>query len=590
MGVVYRALDPVLKRRVAIKVMSDAFAQNDDLRERFLREAQAAGSLQHPNVITIYDFGEVDGHLYIAMEFVEGQDVAELLAHQVPLTLTNKLDIAIGVLQGLAFAHKRGIVHRDVKPANIRVDVDGNARIMDFGVAHLASSEMTRTGVMVGTPSYMAPEQIVGGKVGPETDLFSVGAVLYELLTGTRPFAGGPLQAVMYRVLSETPMPLDTAAPGLPARLNEIVMRALAKEPEKRYTSALAMANDLLAVRASLDVGVSSPGTLSLRHTIESALDERRTSQFKAMRRRRVALSSAGLAAAAVLVLSGWLIARRGIATREPTAAASLAGSAASPPTQPPVAVTSAPASSLDSGSSAQHQADRPQPVQSAKRAPSSPPVPSGQRAAEQPSLTKIPRGSVSPPASNVPPRSATQPAVSSSPNGAAASPNSVTVSVPPPIAPPASTAPANTTVVRPNPPASTTPIAGAPGATSTTAAAANTTSASASSANAGAEIANVIDAYARAIGSRDMGQLRRVYSMITSDQASAFSDFFSSTRTLRAVLAVKSLQVDGNHATAHVAGTYEFTTTAGRAQQQAATFQVELRRESGVWKLIAVR
>jgi eukaryotic-like serine/threonine-protein kinase len=353
MGVVYRALDPVLKRRVAIKVMSDAFAQNDDLRERFLREAQAAGSLQHPNVITIYDFGEVDGHLYIAMEFVEGQDVAELLAHQVPLTLANKLDIAIGVLQGLAFAHKRGIVHRDVKPANIRVDVDGNARIMDFGVAHLASSEMTRTGVMVGTPSYMAPEQIVGGKVGPETDLFSVGAVLYELLTGTRPFAGGPLQAVMYRVLSETPMPLDTAAPGLPARLNEIVMRALAKEPEKRYTSALAMANDLLAVRASLDVGVSSPGTLSLRHTIESALDERRTSQFKAMRRRRVALSSVGLAAAAVLVLSGWLIARRSIATREPTAAASLAGSAESPPTPPPVAVTSAPAPSPDPGLSA---------------------------------------------------------------------------------------------------------------------------------------------------------------------------------------------------------------------------------------------
>jgi eukaryotic-like serine/threonine-protein kinase len=250
MGIVYRALDPVLQRRVAIKVMSDAFAQNDDLRERFLREAQAAGSLQHPNVITIYDFGEVEGHLYIAMEFVEGQDVAELLAHEVPLTVTHKVDIAIGVLQGLAFAHKRGIVHRDIKPANIRVDADGNARIMDFGVAHLASSEMTRTGVVIGTPSYMAPEQILGGKVGPEADIFSVGAVLYELLTGTRPFAGGPLQAVMYRVLSEPPMPVDVAVPGLPAKLNEIVMRALAKEPDKRYNSALAMANDLLSVRA----------------------------------------------------------------------------------------------------------------------------------------------------------------------------------------------------------------------------------------------------------------------------------------------------------------------------------------------------
>ena len=273
MGVVYRACDPVLKRRVAIKVMSDAFAQNDDLRERFLREAQAAGSLQHPNVITIYDFGEVDGHPYIAMEFVEGQDVAELLAHQVPLTTIHKLGIAIDVLQGLAFAHKRGIVHRDIKPANIRVDADGKARIMDFGVAHLASSDMTRSGVMIGTPSYMAPEQIIGGEISPQTDIFSVGAVLYELLTGARPFSGGPLQAVMYRVLSEPPLPLDVSAPALPSRLNDIVMRALAKDPDKRYATALDMANDLLAVRASLDTSSSSHATLSLRATIESALD-----------------------------------------------------------------------------------------------------------------------------------------------------------------------------------------------------------------------------------------------------------------------------------------------------------------------------
>ena len=273
MGVVYRAVDPVLKRRVAIKVMSDAFAQNDDLRERFLREAQAAGSLQHPNVITIYDFGDVDGHPYIAMEFVEGQDVAELIAHQVPLSVVDKLDLAIGVLQGLAYAHKRGIVHRDIKPANIRVDDEGKARIMDFGVAHLASSNMTKSGVMLGTPSYMAPEQIVGGKVGPQTDIFSVGAVLYELLTGARPFEGGTLQAVMYRVLSENPAPLSTVAPGLPARLNDVVMRALAKDAVNRYSSALDMANDLIAIRAAMDASAASPGTLSLRATIESAIE-----------------------------------------------------------------------------------------------------------------------------------------------------------------------------------------------------------------------------------------------------------------------------------------------------------------------------
>jgi len=583
MGVVYRALDPVLQRRVAIKVMSDAFAQNDDLRERFLREAQAAGSLQHPNVITIYDFGEVDGHLYIAMEFVEGQDVAELLAHQVPLTLTNKLDIAIGVLQGLSFAHKRGIVHRDVKPANIRVDADGNARIMDFGVAHLASSEMTRSGVMIGTPSYMAPEQIVGGKVGPETDIFSVGAVLYELLTGARPFAGGPLQAVMYRVLSETPMPLDVAVPGLPARLNEIVMRALTKDPEKRYSSALTMANDLLAVRATLDASVSSPGTVSLRHTIETALDQRRTSQFKAIQRRRIALSGAGIVAAAVLVLSGWFIARRSV-PRDPAPAATLAGSVSPPAIAPTPAVTSAPTSPSASPSTQQQESDRPRLVPSDKRASSSPAAPSGQPVAEQSASKKAPRGTVSPPATNAAPPSTARPVVKSPVNGGT-TPTSAIASVPPPIAPPASSAPANTTVVKPNPPVSIAPTSAATPATTT-----NATPPTASSVNASTEIGNVIDSYARAIESRDMSQLRRVYGMITSDQASAFSDFFSSTRTLRALLAVKSVQVDGNRATAQVAGTYEFTTTAGRAQQQPVTFQAELRHEAGSWKLVAVR
>ena len=195
MGVVYRALDPVLNRPVAIKVMSDALARDTDLRGRFLREAQSAGSLQHPNIITIYDFGEVDGHPFIAMEFVEGADLNELLEQKTPMTLVEKLDVLIDVLNGLAFAHKRGIVHRDIKPGNIRIDGDGRARVMDFGIAHLNSSTMTRTGVMVGTPAYMSPEQITGGDVSPASDLFAVGAVMYELLVGVQAFRGESLQA-----------------------------------------------------------------------------------------------------------------------------------------------------------------------------------------------------------------------------------------------------------------------------------------------------------------------------------------------------------------------------------------------------------
>jgi serine/threonine protein kinase len=139
MGVVYRAIDPILERTVAIKVMNDSIARQDDLRKRFLHEAQAAGSLQHPNVVCIYDLGEADGHLFIAMEFVQGVDLERLIELGEPLSLQAKLDIIIDVLTGLAFAHKRGIVHRDIKPANIRVAEDGRAKIMDFGVAHLAS-------------------------------------------------------------------------------------------------------------------------------------------------------------------------------------------------------------------------------------------------------------------------------------------------------------------------------------------------------------------------------------------------------------------------------------------------------------------
>ncbi|HEX4684444.1 MAG TPA: serine/threonine-protein kinase [Gemmatimonadaceae bacterium] len=552
MGVVYRALDPVLKRRVAIKVMSDAFAQNDDLRERFLREAQAAGSLQHPNVITIYDFGEVDGHLYIAMEFVEGQDVAELLAHEVPLTILNKLDIAIGVLQGLSFAHRRGIIHRDIKPANIRVDSDGNARIMDFGVAHLQSSDMTRSGVMLGTPSYMAPEQIVGGEVGPQTDIFSVGAVLYELLTGTRPFSGGPLQAVMYRVLSENPAPLDTAAMGLPARLNDIVMRALAKEPAKRYASAVEMANDLLAVRSVLDADSTASGTLSLRATIESALDDRRTSEFHRVQRRRAAMTGVGVAAAAALMLVGWLLARRGPVPEHQVVSQTVAA-----PNVGQAPTTTSPAPTLEGAPKKEKNA-----VQSAAAA----------------------AGPVAPPPARPQPQPQTAASRTGRADTTAAVPRTQDKSAPPPVV--------NSPAVSPLPPVSQVPTA--PKDTHTIAPQplppVTAPAPAAAPSNPSVDIAGVVEAYARAIESRDMAELRRVYATITAAQASAFEDFFSSTRALHAALAAKNIQVEGARATARLSGTYDFTNNTGRDQHQTVSFDAEFRREGGVWKLVVVR
>ena len=297
MGVVYRATDPVLNRTVAVKVMCDAVARDDDLRGRFLREAQAAGSLQHPNVITIYDFGEVDGHLFIAMEFVEGQDLEDLANRNVALPFVDKLDIVIDVLSGLAFAHKRGIVHRDIKPANIRIDDEGRARVMDFGIAHLSASSMTRTGIMVGTPAYMAPEQIVGTPVSPATDLFSVGTVLYELLSGSKPFQAESIQSIMYQIVSQPAPPLNSAKLGIPAALESIVNRAMAKDAQDRYPSAVEMANALTAVRAGLDRDASGSKTISLRSAIDMGLTaERAARQRKA--NRRGALIGASAAAA----------------------------------------------------------------------------------------------------------------------------------------------------------------------------------------------------------------------------------------------------------------------------------------------------
>src|SRR6476659_9453527 len=205
MGIVYRATDSVLDRTVAIKVMSASIARQEDLRKRFLREAQAAGSLQHPNVVTVYDLGEADGHLFIAMEFVPGVDLEKMIELGEPMSLQSRLDIIIDVLTGLAYAHRKGIVHRDIKPANIRIAEDGRAKIMDFGVAHLASSSMTSTGSFLGTPSYMAPEQITEGKTTGATDIFAVGGVLYQILTLMKPFEAPTLQNLFFRIITETP-------------------------------------------------------------------------------------------------------------------------------------------------------------------------------------------------------------------------------------------------------------------------------------------------------------------------------------------------------------------------------------------------
>ena len=263
MGEVWRAYDSVIRRYVALKLLSRA-GRSADARERLLREARAAGALQHPNMVTIYDLGEADGQLFIAMELVDGRDLSTLIALREPIPLERKLDLVIEVLQGLSYAHERGVIHRDIKPSNVRIASDGSVKIMDFGIA-LQSADVTGSGAIVGTPTYMAPEQITNGAITPATDVFAVGCLLYELLTYRKPFEGETVNGVLYQVLTTDPKPLRATTPSIPAALERVVSKALIKVPEERYETARQMQSALFAIRAALSGAFDTTERLSLR-------------------------------------------------------------------------------------------------------------------------------------------------------------------------------------------------------------------------------------------------------------------------------------------------------------------------------------
>jgi eukaryotic-like serine/threonine-protein kinase len=249
MGYVYRAVDPLLKRDVALKTMLKDVSDDPDLRSRFMREAQSAGGLRHPNIVTIYDLGEDEqGCPFIAMEFLTGTDLEQIIKNKVDILLPKKLDIIIQTCMGLGYAHNNGIVHRDIKPANIRLLDNGEVKIMDFGIAKITASQFTKTGMVMGTPHYMAPEQIRGEKVDRRADIFSVGVVLYELLTYRKPFPGDNPTTVLFKIIHSEPEPLTDPQFVPPLGLDEIVQKALAKKPEDRYQDCEAVADDLLQV------------------------------------------------------------------------------------------------------------------------------------------------------------------------------------------------------------------------------------------------------------------------------------------------------------------------------------------------------
>ncbi|MGB6120365.1 MAG: serine/threonine-protein kinase, partial [Bacteroidota bacterium] len=258
MGVVYRAEDQKLKRTVALKFLPPELTRDSEARERFVHEAQAASALDHPNICTIYEIDQTDdGQMFIAMTAYKGETLKEKLDRG-PLKLQQALDVAVQMAQGLNKAHEQGIVHRDIKPANVMVTEDGVVKILDFGLAKLGGRTfVTKEGTTLGTAAYMSPEQSRGEDVDQRTDIWSVGVVLYQMVTGQPPFKGDYENAVIYSINNAAPEPLTAVRTGVPMELERIVGKALGKSPSERYQHADDLVTDLRSVRQELETGVS---------------------------------------------------------------------------------------------------------------------------------------------------------------------------------------------------------------------------------------------------------------------------------------------------------------------------------------------
>jgi serine/threonine-protein kinase len=252
MADVYLAHDQLLGREVAVKVLHNHFAEDQEFVERFKREASSAAALSHPNIVGIFDRGEWNGTYYIAMEYVAGRSLKAIVRESGPLDPAVAIDTVIQILRAARFAHRRGVIHRDLKPHNVILDEEGRARVTDFGIARAGASDMTLTGSIMGTAQYLSPEQAQGYAVSAASDIYSVGVILYELLTGVVPFEGETAVAVAFKQVSATPRPPSELNPALSPSLDAVVLRALAKDPLERYADDDELINALEAERATL--------------------------------------------------------------------------------------------------------------------------------------------------------------------------------------------------------------------------------------------------------------------------------------------------------------------------------------------------
>jgi eukaryotic-like serine/threonine-protein kinase len=287
MGVVYLGKDPKIGRIVAIKTMalSQEFAGEEltDARERFFREAETAGRLQHQNIVTIFDAGEEHDLAYIAMEFLKGKDLADYCKRDQLLSMPNVLSIVARVAEALAYAHKQNVVHRDIKPANIMYEPQTDTvKVTDFGIARITDSSKTKTGLVLGTPSFMSPEQLAGKKVDGRSDLYSLGVMLFQMLAGVLPLRGDSMSELMYKIANEEAPDVRSLRPEIPPELADVVARALSKRPETRYQSGDDFAVDLREVMGQMTGLAAATPVVQLARAHEETTAHEKTVAFDA--------------------------------------------------------------------------------------------------------------------------------------------------------------------------------------------------------------------------------------------------------------------------------------------------------------------
>jgi len=556
MGRVYEAIDPIIGRRVAIKTISLNVASDAETLSRFFREAQAAGRLSHPNLITIHDIGDADGTPYLVMEFLEGMDLSRKI-RQDRLSYDTKVQMMIEVCEGLAFAHGHDIIHRDIKPANIFVTTTGRIKILDFGLARGALSEITQTGKILGTPNYMAPEQIRGEEVDHRADIFSAGVVFYELLSGRKAFEGDSIATTLYKVLETHPQPVHLLDAQLPAAISGVIERALAKDRLARFQTSSEMLDALVHAhgRTTHIERPQLPTAPAQTPSVAAAPPVPRGTSTLA-RWALVGLIVAGLAGFALWSQRAQNTSPSPLASQpdpgpRPSAPVETSPPVATPPSPPAVA-----AAPLPAGNNAAVKTTVPKaPAVAGKPAPSPVASPSvAQRPAPAPE-PRVESAAAAPPPATLPP-------------AAPPEPRATPIEPPPVVAPPVVAPPVSPP---PPPPAAASP---APRAEE----------------NPVAAVQAVLARYRAALEARDIGALKRIWPALSGRQEDALRNEFEHARAIVVGLDGVDIRPTITGATVTCRRTYAVTTADGQTLRTATTMSMTLAGRDGAWSIETIR